>query len=110
MITTEVEGLHGISIGDSVILTWDVYAQPILAGYNIYRRDSSGEYPSQPFVELDMIGNYTDRTVEAGQGYFYKLCSYDLDGYQHICNEEIFVRVGEDSPDSPIFLPIVLTY
>lgn len=104
-IATQVKVLHGISIGNSVTLTWDMYDQPILAGYNIFRRDSAGEYPSQPLIQLGKVNSYTDLAVASGQKYFYKLCSYDLGGNQHQCSEEIFVRIGEDRP---LFLPVVI--
>ncbi len=105
VIFTQVKGLHGASFGNSAILTWAIYHQPILAGYNVYRRDFGGEYPSQPLVKLGVVGSYSDLDIESGQGYFYEVCSYDLGGNQHLCSEEIFVRGGEDHP---LFLPVVL--
>lgn len=94
-IATGVRNFFGIGVGNRMFLSWEVYEHPILDGYNIYRKDTGGVYPVQPYARLGIIGGYMDPAVIPGQEYSYKICSYDLDGNQHSCLAEITVLAGE---------------
>jgi hypothetical protein len=61
----------------SVTVTWVASITPNVAGYNLYRTDSSsGNYSK---VNSSMIGgtSYTDTTVQAGQTYYYAATAID---------------------------------
>ena len=94
-IATRVRDFLGIGVGNLVFLSWEVYDHPILDGYNIYRKETGGDYPVQPYARLGIVGGYIDPAVIPGQEYSYKICSYDLDGNQHPCVTEITVLAGE---------------
>lgn len=104
-VSTAPKGMHVISYDENVNLSWDIYTHPIIAGYNIHRRDVQGSYPPQPLAVLGKVGSYTDQSTLIDQEYFYKICSYDLDNNQHPCSKEIFTRVGGAEI---VYLPILI--
>ena len=61
----------------SATLTWTATTSPTVVGYNVYRSTSTnGTYVK--ITTSPVIGtSYTDTTVQAGQGYSYKLTSVD---------------------------------
>jgi len=97
-------GFQGFGTSKWVLLSWEVYDLPILDGYNIYRREPGGVYPSQPYRQVDLTGSHTDEAVSTGEQYGYKICSYDLGGNQHQCSAEIMITVGESEA---VFLPVI---
>ncbi len=66
----------------AIMLEWQSASEVDLSGYRLERRNDDGSYASLVFVPAMQIGNYRylDRTVAAGQTYYYRLTSVDYDG------------------------------
>ena len=69
-------------------LHWTPYDHPIIAGYNVYRREQGGTYPPAPLVQVGRISSYTDQDVVPGQEYVYIVHSRDAAGNQHQPSDE----------------------
>jgi len=105
-IVTRVQNFDGVGIGQNIFLTWDQYDHPIVAGYNLYRRQPGGDFPAQPDVQLGKIGSFVDKGLLPGQQYEYLVCSYDQGGYQHQCSEVVSITAGEGIG---FFIPLLIT-
>ena len=98
-------GFQGFGINQWILLTWELYDHPVLGGYNIYRRESGGVYPSQPYHQLGLTGSFVDSAVSPGEQKIYKICSYDQGGNQHQCAPEVIITAGESVP---VLLPLIM--
>ena len=68
-------------------LTWAPNTDAELAGYDVYRREESGQ-PIKVNSELAKIPTYRDRDVQPGKKYFYSVTAVDLRGNQSGHSEE----------------------
>ena len=89
----------------AVALNWTLYDHPIIAGYNIYRSQQSGDYPSAPHVQVGRESSYVDRGVVPEQRYFYVLRSRDAAGNEHQASDEVS---AVPDVDYPLYLPLIL--
>jgi len=74
---------------DAVALNWTLYEHPIIAGYNIYRSQQSGNYSSTPYAQVGRESSYEDMDVVPGQRYYYVLRSRDAAGNEHQPSDEV---------------------
>lgn len=84
----------------AVELGWTLYDHPIISGYNIYRSQESGNYPSSPYAQVGRQTSYTDTGVVAGEEYFYVIRSRDSAGNEHQASEEVSAVVS-GAPAAP---------
>jgi hypothetical protein len=88
-----IESLSGTAVTEeySVDLSWKASASPV-AGYNVYRGTTVGEY-SQINSQLDASTSYTDKTVVAGNTYYYVATSVNSAGEQSGYSSPIEVKI-----------------
>ena len=91
----------------TVRLNWTLYDHPIIAGYNIYRSQQSGDYPSTPYAQVGRVSSYRDTDAIPGQLYFYVLRSRDAAGNEHQPSDEISAVCGAPAERS-VYLPLIL--
>lgn len=73
---------------NAVLLSWNLPAYPIIAGYNIYRGTQSGEYPGVS-VAAGRVPVYQDLDVAGGTRYYYVVRSRDAAGNEHQSSVEV---------------------
>lgn len=78
----------------AVALSWAVPDYLVIAGYNIYRSQQSGSYPSTPYAQVGRVSSYLDAGVVPGQRYFYVLRSRDAAGNEHQPSTEVSAVPG----------------
>ena len=68
----------------SVTLAWDPNSQPNIAGYNIYRSDQSGTFPSPPLIGATpkTTTTFTDSTAQYNSSYYYSVTAVSTTGEQ----------------------------
>ncbi|HKK63642.1 MAG TPA: hypothetical protein VJ951_13850, partial [Bacteroidales bacterium] len=74
---------------DIVNLDWDDNTESTLAGYNLYRSESSGAGFEKVNTDLIDASEYDDIEVVIGTRYFYKASAVDTHGYESAMSEEI---------------------
>ena len=73
----------------SISLTWNANTESDLAGYNIYRAETSGGYGA-PIVTLPgNITSFTATGLPVGKTYFFVITAYDLSGNESPRSNEI---------------------
>lgn len=105
LVDTAPHGLAGSASTGGVELNWQVYAHPEISGYRLFRRLTGENYPATPYVQLGVIGAFTDTNVQAGQTYFYFLKSYDPAGNEHAASSEVGFQVPGVEPGQPTPTP-----
>src|SRR5215467_13003049 len=61
----------GAAFASSVTLAWDPNSESSIAGYNIYRSNQSGSYPSTPLNGTPLqTTSFTDSTTTSGIYYY----------------------------------------
>src|SRR5215831_18687449 len=77
--------------GQSIKLAWDPSADSGVAGYNIYRSQQSGSYPSTPLNGAAVIPTtaFNDSNVQSGGTYFYVVTAVNTSGVQSGYSNEI---------------------
>ena len=74
---------------NSIELTWGRDTEPDLAGYRIYRAEAGGEF--KKVGETAEAPSYSDRQIEAGKKYRYKVSAFDTAGNESKQSAEIEV-------------------
>ena len=92
----------------AVGLTWTLYDHPIIAGYNIYRSQRSGNYPSIPYAQVGRVSSYVDTQVVPGRRYFYVLRSRDAAGNEHQPSDEVSAVPTGAWLDHHVYLLLIL--
>src|SRR5215831_555543 len=77
--------------GQSIKLAWDPSADSSVAGYNVYRSQQSGSYPSTPLNGAAVIPTtgFNDSSVQSGATYFYVVTAVNTSGVQSGYSNEI---------------------
>lgn len=88
----------------AIDLSWTLYDHPIIAGYNIYRSRTSGNFPSIPYAQVGRQSSYVDGNVAAGQQYFYLVRSRDPAGNEHQPSTEVSARTS-GAMDYRLYVP-----
>jgi dienelactone hydrolase len=92
---------------NAIRLNWTRYDHPIIAGYNIYRRQAGQTYSATPYAQVLSGSSYTDVVVVAGQACSYTLRSFDGAGQVHQASPEVSAIAPIVSFTDSIFLPII---
>ena len=119
-VDTAPRGLTATGIVEAVSLRWELYAHPIIAGYNIYRRLPGQSYTDAPHARVGRTGTYSDTGLAGGQVYSYTLQSYDPAGNLHQVSPEVGAVAlpgdpGHPEPPGPVptltpsvFMPVIV--
>jgi endonuclease I/fibronectin type 3 domain-containing protein len=83
-----------------VHLNWQANSESDLAGYHVYRSNSSAGQYSQLNSELVQDTFFIDTTVEAGTTYYYKVSALDLDANESTLSSTLSVTT--DSVAQPL--------
>jgi hypothetical protein len=83
-------GLRAIGATSSIELTWERNTEADLAGYRIYR--SVGDGPFEKVGDA-AVPAYSDRAVEAGKPYRYRVTAVDASGNESERSAEIAVTI-----------------
>ena len=83
-------GLRAIGATSSIELTWERNTEADLAGYRIYR--SAGDGPFEKVGDA-AVPAYSDRAVEAGKPYRYRVTAVDASGTESERSAEIAVTI-----------------
>jgi hypothetical protein len=84
----------GVGQRPFIDITWAPNTELDLAGYNVYRRERTGE-PHQVNTQLLKAPSYRDEAVQPGATYFYSVSAVDLRGNQSPRSEETSEKVPE---------------
>lgn len=90
--------LKGVSLGDSVLLEWDLNAEADLAGYILYKGKSPNKFTDS--LDLGNVASYLDTNVTYDTTYYYALRAYDTDGNKSDLSDIITVTPTL-RPDAP---------
>lgn len=82
----------------AVLLNWELYDHPIIAGYNAYRRQSGQSYPPSPQIHTGPTNQHLDEGLAGGETYFYTLCSRDPAGNEHQLSDEVSATTSGEGP------------
>jgi pimeloyl-ACP methyl ester carboxylesterase len=104
--STSPQNLSVRGMAGAVELQWTVYEQPMVAGYQIYRRLSDQSYTDTPLASTGLRSSYLDTQVSGRQTYIYKLRSHDPAGNLHQETKEITGTLEGDRVQ--IWLPALL--
>jgi hypothetical protein len=91
----------------AVQLNWTRYDHPLIAGYNIYRRQAGQTYSVTPYAQVAPSASYVDTQVAGGQTYSYTLRSFDSAAQVHQASPEVSAVAPIVSFTDFIFLPII---
>ncbi len=81
-----------------IALDWSANSEPDLAGYNIYRSDSSGgTFIKQNSTTIN-TNTYTDNNVAAETTYFYKVSAIDSSNNESTLSTEVFATTDATTP------------
>jgi hypothetical protein len=90
----------------AIELSWALYDHPIIAGYNIYRSQTSGEFPASPYAQVGRESSFIDESVVPGQQYFYVVRSHDAAGNEHQPSSEVGARTS--GATYRIYVPLIV--
>jgi dienelactone hydrolase len=91
---------------EAVVLEWELYEHPIVAGYNIYRHLPSGVFTDEPHVQVGRVSSYRDRGLVAGQIYTYTIRSRDAAHNLHESSDT--VNAAPVGSTAWVYLPTIL--
>jgi fibronectin type 3 domain-containing protein len=83
-------GLRGVGGTTSIELTWERNREADLAGYRIYRAVGDGPFEKAGEAALPA---YSDRAVEAGKAYRYRVTAVDASGNESERSGEVAVTI-----------------
>lgn len=84
----------------AVLLEWTLYDHPVVAGYNIYRRQMGEAYPDTPQSDAWRVSSHLDEGLAGGETYFYVLCNRDAAGHEHEHSSKVnATTLGEGPPE-----------
>lgn len=84
-----------------VELAWSTNTESDLAGYNVYRANSSGGNFTKLNVSLVNTSAYSDNNVSASTSYFYKVSAVDNSGNESVLSSEVSATTESGGTTSP---------
>lgn len=98
------EGIEGTSGDEMVELGWEANDEDDLAGYNLYRSESSFSdvsdmNPINRFFLSDI--EFTDENLQNGTTYYYRLTASDENNNESDPSSELEITPFSDPPDRP---------
>ena len=86
--------IAGLAHAATVKLAWDPNTEADLAGYNVYRSQTSGSGYSRLNGSLVLTSSFNDATVVSGQTYFYSVTAVNTLAVESGFSNEVTVVVG----------------
>jgi hypothetical protein len=100
LITYIVIQFAGAAVASSITLAWDPNSEPHLAGYNVYRSNQSGSFPSTPLNgTLLRTTSFTDSTTASGT-YYYVIRAVSASGGESASSNQVQVTVNSSTVNS----------
>jgi hypothetical protein len=87
------EALTGTGTAPSVSLSWNASVSQNVAGYNIYRSNSSTGSQTRINSSLDSETSYTDSTVAPGKTYYYSTTAVNTKGQESAHSGQVEVAI-----------------
>src|SRR5215471_1800822 len=88
----------GAAVASSVSLAWDPNSESSLAGYNIYRSNQSGSYPSTPLNRTPLqTTSFTDSPPTIGT-YYYTVRAVSVSGQESASSNQVQVTLNAPPP------------
>jgi dienelactone hydrolase len=107
-VDTAPRGLTAIGIPEGIVLEWEPYEHPIVAGYNVYRRLAGQSYVDNPHAQVGRTRVYSDTGLAGGQVYSYTLCSCDPVGNLHQVSAEVSaVALEVEALEPSVYMPVI---
>jgi hypothetical protein len=85
----------------AIALTWNMSSNPLIAGYNVYRASSGGDYPTSPTYRTGRTPGFRDEGVAPLQEYYYWVASRDSAGNEHQPSAAVLAVASEPAPGTP---------
>lgn len=82
-VDTYPRAFSAAGLPGAVTLEWALYDQPVIAGYQIFRRLPGEPYPAMPYAEVGRVGSFHDTQIAIGRPYEYRVQSVDVAGQPH---------------------------
>jgi hypothetical protein len=76
-----------VANNSQLTLAWDANTEPGVAGYRLYRGDSSGVYSTN--IDVGNVTTVTVTTLQAGHLYFFAVTAYDQTGTESGFSNEV---------------------
>ena len=95
-----------------VSFRWDANSEPDLAGYRLYRSDTSGAYTQGAFIkEIPCAANDTACAAVTDEGvpdgvYYWVVTAYDTEGLESVWSNEVTTTLDSTPPGPPQSLSI----
>lgn len=103
---SSTRGVSAVAEGASIRVGWTPTDYPIIAGYNVYRSTTSGQYPAQPCAQLGRdSSSFLDTDVVAGERYYYCVRSRDAAGNVHQASSEVSAVAEQAATPTTTSLP-----
>jgi dienelactone hydrolase len=91
---------------NAIRLNWTRYHHPVVAGYDVYRRQVGQAYSATPNARVVTGSIFTDTSLSGGQVYSYTLRSFDAACNVHQASTEVSaIPVGVVLTDTPTPTP-----
>jgi hypothetical protein len=87
-VSTAPRNVGAQPLTNAIRLTWTRYNHPVVAGYNVYRRQTGEVYSATPNARVMTRSVFTDTALSGGQVYSYTLRSFDPAGNVHQASDE----------------------
>ncbi|MBN2477663.1 fibronectin type III domain-containing protein [Candidatus Micrarchaeota archaeon] len=90
--------LQAKAVSSGIQLTWDASETANVAGYNVYRSQTSGETGTKLNPALLTTNTYTDETVENGATYYYTVRTVDSSGSEEQNTNQVSATASTSPP------------
>ncbi|MGK9477823.1 rhamnogalacturonan lyase family protein [Melioribacter sp. OK-6-Me] len=81
--------LRGTSLGDTILVEWDMNVETDVAGYLLYKGKSAEKFTDS--IDVGNVTSYLDTNVKYDTTYFYALRAYDFHGNKSDLSDVISV-------------------
>jgi hypothetical protein len=87
----------------TIKLAWDPSSDSATVGYNVYRSQQSGTYPSTPLNGSNVVTSaaFTDSSVQTGSTYYYVVTTVNANGLQSGYSNQVQATVPVLTTNNP---------
>ncbi len=95
VVVAEIPAENGATVAD---LSWSINTENDVAGYRVYRSETSGERGRLLTTELLQSPAYRDTTVRPGKQYFYVITAVDRTGNESQASDPVLLDLSSANP------------